>query len=446
MLFPLLILCPFLIEGQIITTVAGDGIGGDSGNNGPATSAEIYYPTYVVFDSHGNFYFTENNHNKVRKVTACGTISTIAGTGVAGFSGDGNAATIAELNGAIGLAIDKFDNVYINDFLNYRIRKIDAVTGIINTFAGNGVSGFGGDNGPATAASISDGADVACDTFGDLYISDHLNNRIRKVDKYGIITTYAGTGIAGYTGDEGPANSAEINSPVAVVCDLSGNLYFSDNNNVRFRRIDILTKVITTIAGNGLIGFSGDGGPATSAEFWSGGGVICVDTSGNLYIADEHNQRIRKVDKAGNIYTAVGNGTSGFSGDGGSALAANIYDPEGVACDIFGNLYIADFANHRIRKVTYEPFGLCPSFVENVFLSNDGLNVYPMPTNAILNIDNIKTPSTYQITSIVGSTLQQGTLQQGNNTISIRSLPSGISLLELLTEEKEKTVRKIIKQ
>ena len=214
-----------VIDAQIITTASGNGLPGDTGDSGPATSAKIDYPTLNVFDAQGNYYFTENS-NKVRKVTPDGIISTIAGTGIAGFAGDSGLATSAKLNGPIGIGIDKIGNIYINDCQNNRIRKIDATTGIITTYAGNGTAGFSGDSGLATAASINGAADVACDTFGNVYISDHGNNRIRKVDTAGIITTVAGNGIGAYGGTGGRADTTKISLPVGITCDLTGNLYF----------------------------------------------------------------------------------------------------------------------------------------------------------------------------------------------------------------------------
>jgi hypothetical protein len=269
-----------------------------------------------------------------------------------GFAGDGGLATAAQFNTPLGVAFDKSGNVYINDRLNYRIRKVDALTGIISTVAGNGVAGFSGDGGPATMASISGAPGIACDTFGNLFISDHSNNRIRKVNTAGIISTYAGTGTSGFSGDGGLADTARISLPLGITCDLAGNLYFIDGGCIGVRKINKSTGIITTIAGSGMTGYSGDGGPATSAKFYNPVAVT-VDINNNLYIADKGNQRVRKVDNAGTITTVAGTGITGYSGDGGIATAANLYNPEGVACNSSGNLYIADFANHRIRKVTF---------------------------------------------------------------------------------------------
>jgi sugar lactone lactonase YvrE len=325
---------------------------GYAGDGGDALLAKIFYPTLVQFDNNGSFYFTENAH-RVRKVSPCGIIGTVAGNSTPGFSGDGGAATTAQLNTPLGVAFDKSGNMYINDRLNYRIRKVDAITGIITTFAGNGVSGFSGDGGPATDASINGVPGVACDTFGNLFISDHSNNRIRKVNEFGIISTYAGTGISGYTGDLGPASNAQISLPLGITCDRAGNVYFVDGGSVGVRKVDKITGIISTVAGSGITGFSGDGGLATLAKFYN---PVAVTTDGNdnVYVADKGNQRVRKIDFSGIITTVAGTGVAAYNGDGGLATAADLFNPEGVACNSAGNLFIADFANHRLRKVIFE--------------------------------------------------------------------------------------------
>ena len=224
-----------------------------------------------------------------------------------------------------------------------------AGAGDISTVAGDGIATFSGDGGPATSARLRNPFGVELDSSGNLFIADLGNNRIRKVDTSGNISTVAGNGSQGFSGDGGPATSTKLNNPRVVVVDSSGNLFIADTNNNRIRKVDTSGN-ISTVAGNGSFGLSGDGGPATSTTLSNPRGVA-VDSSGNLFIADTFNQRIRKVDTSGNISTVAGNGTFGFSGDGGPATSAKLFAPMGVAVDSSGNLFIADNRNHRIRKV-----------------------------------------------------------------------------------------------
>ena len=329
----------------VISTVAGDGTGGYRGDGGPATAAQLNRPTGVALDGAGNLYITDRVNHRIRKVDAAGVISTVAGAGRGGYRGDGGPAVAAQLNYPTGVALDGAGNLYIADWGNDRIRKVDSA-GVISTVAGGG---SGGDGGPATAALLNLPGDVALDGAGNLYIADTLNNRIRKVDAAGVISTVAGDGTRGYGGDGGPATAAQLTFPYGVAPDGSGNLYIVDSSNQRIRKVDA-AGVITTVAGDGTRGYGGDGGPATAALLNFPGGVA-LDGAGNLYIADSSNDRIRKVDAAGVISTVAGDGTYGFGGDGGPATAAQLNLPGGVALDGAGNLYIADLLNHRIRKV-----------------------------------------------------------------------------------------------
>ena len=336
----------------IISTVAGNGTAGFSGDGGAATSAEINFARHVAIDIGGNLYIADTYNNRVRKVTPGGVITTVAGNGTLGYSGDGGAATSAELALPWGLAIDAIGDLYIADYGNMRVRMVTP-GGIISTVAGNGTGGFSGDGGPATSAELLYPNGVAVDSSGNLYIADYQNQRIRKVTAAGIISTIAGDGTAGYSGDGGAATSAELNFPTRVAVDSSGNVYIADLLNNRVREVTP-GGIISTVAGNGTAGYSGDGGPATSAEV-NYTFDVAVDSNANLYIADDGNLRIRKVTPAGIISTVAGDGTQGYSGDGGPATSAELNSPNGVAPDSSGNLYIADYVNQRIRKVTYAP-------------------------------------------------------------------------------------------
>ena len=330
-----------------INTVAGTGSEGFSGDGGPASSAELSYPYGVALDASGNLYFADLGNNRVRKVNGTGTITTVAGAGSYGFSGDGGPATSAELAQPTGVAVDSSGDLYIADNSNNRVRKVDS-SGTITTVVGGGISGLG-DGGPATAAQLNQPVGVAVDGSGNLYIADAGNSRVRKVDGSGTITTVAGTGGFGFSGDGGPATAAQLNSPYGVALDGSGNLYIGDTGNQRVRRVNG-SGTISTVAGTGTQGFSGDGGPATAAQLRDPVGVA-LDGSGNLYIADSANSRVRKVDGTGTISTVAGTGGFGFSGDGGPATAAQLNSTYGVALDSSGNLNIGDANNNRVRKV-----------------------------------------------------------------------------------------------
>ena len=350
----------------IITQAAGPGLGcageTDSAGDGCPVSKANMYPEGAALDGAGNLYIADGLNQRIRKVSVTtGLVTTVAGNGSAGYSGDGGSATAAELDAPGGLAVDSAGNTYISDTENNRIRKVDA-NGIITTIAGNGTAGYSGDGGPATSAEISSFSNVAVDGAGNLYIADEMNNRIRKVVlSTGIISTVAGSGGTGfisgnYSGDGGPATGARLSLPSGVTVDGAGNLYIADTSNQRIREVNASTGVITTIAGNGTSGFTGDGGPATSAEL-DGPYAVAVDSGGSLYIVDCYNQRVRRVDGSGNIFTIAGSGPVGFdqggnTGDGGPATSARIQEPTGGAVDSAGNVYIVDPANFSLLKVS----------------------------------------------------------------------------------------------
>ena len=342
-----------------ITTFAGIGGRGYSGDGGFATQAKMNFPRGVAMDGWGNVYIADSGNDRVRKVDAAGTITTLAGTGVKGYSGDGGPATHARLDNPRGVVVDGLGNVYIADTGNFRVRKVD-MAGTITTFAGTGEQGFGGDGdgGPASQAKLSKPVGVAVDGQGNVYITlptwwgrfgyVYRSDRVRKVDPAGTITTFAGIGSRGYSGDGGPAVSAELNLPHGVAVDGLGNVYIADSGNHRVRKVDA-AGTISTFVGTDSSNV-GDYGPATWARLENPGGVA-VDGQGNVYIADSGNDRVRKVDAAGTITTLAGTGVKGYSGDGGPATHARLDNPRGVAVDGQGNVYIADSGNDRVRKV-----------------------------------------------------------------------------------------------
>jgi sugar lactone lactonase YvrE len=336
-----------------ITTIAGNGVFGYSGDGGPALKAEIGQPFYLAYDSVGNLYFAQVGNCVVRKVDTGGTITTIAGTGTCGYNGDGIPATTAQLNLPRGVAVDSSGNVYIGDTLNHRVRKVTA--GIISTFAGTGNPGFSGDGGLATNANVGSPRGLAIRN-GVLYISNAGRSRFRSVDlTTNIINTYAGS-FYGYDGDNHSLLATEFTGPNFMLFDSAGNPVFDDAFNGRVRKAT--GGIVNTIAG----GFLGDGAKATSAALVFPE-ALAIDKSGNLYIADQTGNRVRKV-SAGIISTIAGNSISGYSGDGGPGTSAMLNEPQGLAVDSLGNVFIADTFNGVIRKV--DTTGTISTFAANV--------------------------------------------------------------------------------
>ena len=334
------------LPSAIITTVAGNGKMNYSGDGGAATNASLSCFSVAV-DGSGNLFVADGNNNRIRKVDTNGVITTLAGSGTPGHLGDGGAATNANLYQPTGVVVDGSGNLFIADHFHYLIRKV-GTNGIITTVAGNGGGGYSGDGGAATNASLYQPFGVAVDALGNLFIADDDNSRIRKVGTNGIITTVAGNGTLSYCGDGGAATNACLNWPAGVTVDAFGNLFIADEFNNRVRKVDT-NGIITTVAGGGHNGL-GDGDAATNASLDLPYGVA-VDASGNLLIADSINHRIRKVDTNGIITTVAGGGLSGL-GDGSAATSAALWLPDGVAADASGNLFIADEGANRIRKVT----------------------------------------------------------------------------------------------
>jgi uncharacterized protein (TIGR03437 family) len=349
----------------VITTFAGTGLAAAGGDGGPASRASISYPYGLYADSIGNVFIAEYGSNRIRKVSLNGTITTVAG-GSSGFSGDLGPATQAALNFPSGVAGDTTGAIYIADANNGRIRKVDTL-GVITTIAGSNSATLIGDGGPARSAFFYAPNTGAIDAAGNIYIADTGNSRIRKIDPTGAITTIAGNGNSGYSG-EGSARSATLFFPFALAVDRLSNVYFTDTVNQRIRRVTP-GGVIASIAGNGAIGYAGDGGQATQASFVDPQG-IAVDALGNVFISDSGNNLIRKIGLDGIIQTVAGNGNPAYSGDGGFGKLASLYNPLGITVDVMGNLYIADNQNHRVRKLT--PGGMIVTIAGNGFAASSG--------------------------------------------------------------------------
>jgi sugar lactone lactonase YvrE len=414
---------------QTITTIAGNGntgfLSGDyGGDGGPATGALLYYPSGMAFDGAGNLYIADSRNSRIRKIDPAGTITTFAGTGAVGYSGDGGPATAAELSYPESITFDAANNLYIADHWAACVRKINPA-GIITTVAGTGVYGFSGDGGPATDAMLDNPCYVQVDAAGNLYICDWVNARLRKVDASGIITTIAGNGTAPFSGDGGPATAAGMR-PSSMLIDAAGNMLICDGVNRRVRKIDA-AGTITTIAGSGTDGYSGDGGPATAAAFRYMYGMI-MDTVGNLLICDQTNNVIRKIDTAGTITSICGTGVVGYSGDGGPATAAQLRFPTMMVFDPSGYLLVSDLQNNRIRRID-----LTEPVTATIHTDHHGENklAYPIPANDILHISGLTTNTEYTLANIDGRSVRHGTFDKSNASLSLKELPSGIYFLRL---------------
>ncbi|HEX5000694.1 MAG TPA: hypothetical protein VFY29_20895 [Terriglobia bacterium] len=333
---------------SVIQTIAGGDASGFTGDGGPATAARLTFPAGVAIDGAGNVFIADSGNNRIRRVSADGIIVTVAGTGATAFGGDGGPAVLAPLKAPQGVAVDGLGNLYIADTGNNRIRKVNA-NGTITTIAGTATAGFSGDGGPASLAQLNVPIDLAIDRDGNLYITDQGNRRIRKIGVDGVMSTIAGTGTDGFSGDGGPATMAKLNRPMAVKVDATGNVFIADTNNHRVRKIDG-SGVISTVAGTGVGDFGGDDGPATAAWLNRPRG-LAFDPAGNLFIGDTDNARLRMVTPAGSITTVAGTGTAGFTGDGGQATMADI-SLGSIDVDGNGDVVLGGGLN-RVRRVRF---------------------------------------------------------------------------------------------
>jgi len=411
-----------IFTAQNICTVAGNGTPGFGGDGAAATLAQINSPSGVAFDVSNNLYIADANNYLIRKVSPSGIISIYAGSGIPGFFGDGSLATSARFNSPSGIAVDTAGNVYFSDQFGSRIRKVNT-SGIISTFAGTGVQGYNGDGGMAINAALNNPAGVAVDVAGNVYIADRYNHKIRKINTSGIISNYAGAGTPGFAGDGGPAVNARLNSPAGLAVDTAGNLYFADYNNSRIRKIS-KSGIISTFAGTGFFGFDGDGGPAINAQL-SFPTAVAVDRSGKVYISDSANHRIRKVDLSGVISTLAGTDFPGFSGDGGPALAAQLSRASGMAADTSGNLFIADRNNHRIREISQK---ICLAGINSLTLKTNKIIIFPNPNIGTFEIkinNEIKEGELILINS-TGQIIFKQKISRETSQINANGLSSGL--------------------
>ncbi|NDC41449.1 MAG: hypothetical protein EBZ77_07865, partial [Chitinophagia bacterium] len=343
-----------LAQPPIITTVAGMRGAIYPGDGGPATAAGINSPPLgISIDKNGNYYFAERFSHKVRKVSSSGIITTIAGTGAMGYSGDGGPASSAQLNNPSDVALDTNNNLYISEVEGARVRKVDAVTGVISTYAGTGYHTNSGDGGPATAASFHGAISICFDRYQHLYIMTG-GNQLRNVDRNtGLITTMAGSDtVVGFAGDGGAATLAKFFQPYGICADDSDNIYMADYGNARIRKLNTLTGIINTFAGTDSAFYNGEGLPADSVHI--NPFDIIFDNDHNLIIGERYNYRLRRLDPIDRrVYTIAGTGTLGYSGDGHRADSAEISVVQGVTVDECNSIYFSDGFNYCIRKITY---------------------------------------------------------------------------------------------
>ncbi|MES2702405.1 MAG: NHL repeat-containing protein [Bacteroidota bacterium] len=352
-------------QAQIITTIAGDGIAGFAGDGLIASYSRFNKPMAVAVDDSGNIYISDFNNQRIRKVNTYGFMSTIAGTGLQGGSGDGGQAKNAKLFSPAGMTLDKgHKNLYIADSKNHRIRKINFETGVISTVAGNGTAGFNGDTIQAMSAKLNLPMGVALDDAGNMYIADAENNRVRKVDVNGIITTLAGTGAHAFGGENVPARTAILNRPQNVAVAPNGDVYIADSYNNRVRKVNS-AGIITTVAGSSFPKFGGDGGAAGSSDL-NFPTSIAFDRKGNTYITDAFNNRVRYIDPNGLINTLAGDGRSISGTDGGPAADAQINGPLGVAIDSNNNIYVTEISNNL-------------RFIYNGPVNEEPITIFPNP-------------------------------------------------------------------
>jgi hypothetical protein len=405
------------VKSQIISTVAGTNYVGYTGDGGPATAAEFHNPTGIAFDSLGNMYIADNTNNVIRMVNSSnGIITTVAGngydagTGFGGYTGDGGQATDAELYIPVDVVFDRLWNMIITDSFNNVIRKVDK-TGVITTIAGNNIAGYSGNGGAATAAELNQPTSAAFDMAGNMYIAEENNNVIRKVSTLGIISTAAGRFVRGYSGNGGPATDAELDGPTDVHISSAGDIVFTDDNNNVVRSVN-LSGIIHTIVGTGLAGYSGNGGPATAAQLNRPVGVT-YDLRGDMLIAEENNNVVREVDTTNIVSTVAGILIPGYSGDGGPATAAELNSDRRTKVDRYGNIFIADRSNQVIRKITPAcALNLIVNVIANVSCYGDSNGI------AYCTVIGGTSPFTYTWSNGGTSAAQSG-LSAGSYTVAV---------------------------
>lgn len=445
-IFSIIIVCvahlikPHDAQSQIISTVVGTGTAGFSGDNGLASSANLNFPMGIRFDALGNLYIADYFNYRIRKVNTSGIITTVAGNGTGGDTGDGGQAINAEI-AVEDIAFDTLGNFCFAG--GNTIRYVNTSSGIISNIAGQPTHTFcagNGFGGPATSACLFYTAAVIYDSLMNLYLSEGFTNYnyVARVDLSGIITQVAGTGSVTNSGDGGPATSAGLRGPEGLAIDDTGNIYIATNPLIR--KINT-SGIITSVVGTGVAGYSGDGGQATNAQICYPHGMI-FDAAGNLFFADRGICNcVRKVDTAGIITTIAGNGTQGYSGDGGLAASAQLSQPWGIALDASGNLYISDAGNNRIRMVTNVAVG-----VNQLEDKNTRISIYPNPASDKIHLYNIP-PDTELKMTLLNVSGQEIVIQKLNaGLLDVSDLSDGMYFLKVSYPNGMSVVKKVIKQ
>ncbi len=436
----ILLFLPVFTKAQIITTIAGNGTRGYSGDGGPATIVQLDQPCSIAIDNSGSLYIVNAGTENIRKISSDGIITNVAGIQhECGYNGDNIPATAAQICKPHGIVTDHSGNVYFSEYENNTIRKISA-DGIMHLIAG-GTLKFGfcciGTFIEARNALLYHPNDITMDKYGNIYFADEGNNMIRKISTDGKITTVAGIGYEGYAGDGGMATAAELNNPWGVAIDDNGNIFFSDTHNNVVRKVNT-AGIISTIAGNHIAGYTGDGGRATAARL-NKPQAIAIDKSGNLYITDKKDDVIRRVSADGIITTFAGTGTNGYSGDGGMATNARLNMPSDIAIDNEGNVYIADDQNHVIRKVSASTNEIKEIPKKEISISDAfNLSADPEKNSLTIKID----PGAYTSFTITDNTdkvLIQQSIKNSLTDIDISILPPGRYYINLKKDSKVKT-------
>ena len=402
-----------------------------------ATSARIGYLGAIATDTFGNLFLGDVNNFRIRKVDAVtGIITTIAGNGIAGFSGDSGLATNAQIHPVnCEIATDDTGNIYLSDGFNFRIRKISKVTGVINTISGTGVPHHSGDGGPASAASFGSVNSITVDRLNNIYVCDS-GVWIRKISTAGIISIVAGNGILGNSGDNGIATSAQITC-LGMACDTNNNLFFAQPPYIR--KVNVSTGIISTIAGDGSVIYN-NGVSALATGI--GASYICFDKYNRLYLSEASMtySRVRVINTNGIVNVVAGNGSNGFSGDNGPSYLAKLSYPYGIVADNVGDIYIADLNNLRIRKVTK------PYYLAILGLDTPQLSIFPTPTTNLLHITGLKETATYTLYEMTGRAVMAGALLPKENEINISNLATGLYLLQVQYRDGKREIRKIVKE
>jgi len=424
----LFLFCFYFVQSQTITTIAGTGSSGFSGDGGPATTAQLNLPFNLAFDKSDNLFIADTYNNSIRKIDSkSGIISTVVGTA--------DKKQISELKTPTGLTFDNYNNLFIADLANLRIRKVNLDTGSSITLVGKkSETEF-----PNINADLGGPFNVVFDKKGNLYISNNSDSRVSKVDfSTGIVTTIAGTRETGYSGDSKAAKIAQLANPTGLALDSKGNLYIADTGNERIRKVNLSTGIITTVAGTGERGFTKDGGLAIYAQLANPLG-LAVDERGDLFFVDRGNNLIRKINTTtGIISTIAGTGEAGFSGDGELARNAQLANPTGLAFNNEGDLFVVDRGNNRIRRIS----GLSSSIEEVEFVLEENVLVYPNPSTDKITIElknNVQLKS-FSLIDIAGN---KSKVQLTENILNVSKLPRGIYVLRLETS-KGTTEQKIV--